>query len=80
VPETGGVIGHEVVVARHVGNFVIVAVMASVDAGASAQVGGGTRRGGGSLAVAGHSWSVVTEGAQGSFAEVVLFVGNIGMG
>ena len=64
MPKPGGVICHAVAVATNVGDFVVVAVVAAMEAAAAAHVGGRTRDGLGSLLVLADSCSVVAEGGQ----------------
>jgi len=62
------------------GGFVIVAVVAAMDAGGTTQIGGGSCGSGGAFSGARNGGFVVTDGAEGSFTQVVVLIGDVSLG
>jgi hypothetical protein len=78
VLEPGRVVGHAVGGAVDVGVFLAVAVVALVEAGHAAEVGGGSSSGDGTFVLAGEGGCVIREVGEGEFPEVEGLGGDVG--
>ena len=73
-------VGHLVRLATDVGDFVVVAMMAAVQAGEMADVGGGLIQGDRAFFVAGDGSDVVVEGSECAVMQVEHSVRDMGLG
>jgi hypothetical protein len=80
VQKTGRVISHAVGVARNVGEFAAVTVVALVEAVELAEVGAGPVCGGGAFEHAGNGRCVVRARADGEFCDTVLLGDDVQVG
>ena len=68
MPEAGSIIGHAVAVAADVGDLVIIAVVAPMEAGGSAHICWGAFHRDGALAIPAHSCGIVAQSGQREFS------------